>query len=149
RHENKQDNYRHAQDDKSISFVLKKSSKAAFVRHRSWTPLQQLCCCRIRCKSSAQMLLVTWNREPQFFSSSTAHSARTNPGPSLQISQRRCMDAAGGRSLSSSLVTLKFERNVRRVVGHLKINAPINDPRRLSPRVDDVGDQGRLCCGSQ
>ena len=38
-------------------------------------------------------------------------------------------------SFSSALVTLKCERNVRCVVGHLKISAPIDDPCRLSRRL--------------
>lgn len=45
------------------------------------------------------------------------------------------MVLVGGISFRSALVTLKCERNVRCVVGHLKISAPIDDPCRLSRRL--------------
>jgi hypothetical protein len=80
----------------------------------------------------AEMISGEVQQRVQPFSSSIVHSDNTNRWRSLQTSQRSVMDAVRGRFLSSSPVTLKFERNVRCVVGHLKINAPIDDPRRLS-----------------
>src|SRR5438105_2372048 len=56
--------------------------------------------------------------------SSMVQSATRNAWRSLHISQRKCMVLVRGIFFNSSAVALKFERNIRPVVGHRKLRAP-------------------------